>query len=180
VEPRPTKELVESSAVITVGEGRQMCGSLRLENEKNVTPVGERISSRHLESASGKQQSYVWDGFARTDGSRDQTKSMADQWNSKEWKVSIIHVDSFTEHHRPTGETYTFKPKDNRIYRLGAIISDNRGTLRILTRPSKTQEEKNIHGRMPSRVPINLSLKEYVEALNTVTGGSYEPAEEQN
>lgn len=157
-----------------------MCGNLRLENQKYTTPMGERISSKYLESASGKQESYVWQGFTRTDGNRDQTKSMADQWDSKEWKVTIIRVSAFTERHRPSGQVHTFVPKDNEVIRIGAIVSDSKDILRVLTRPSKTQEEKSIHPRMPSRVPIDLSLKEYVEALNTVTGGSYEPAEEQN
>lgn len=152
-----------------------MCGSLRLEKQQNINPVGSRIPVRFLE-AKGKCESYIWDGWARSDGSRDGSKSMADQWDSKEWKITLVRVDSFTERDQARN-IHTFDR--GRTIRIGALISDKQQVLKIITRPARTDTEISIHNRMPSQVPADMSSMSYTKALNEKTGGTFQLAREE-
>jgi hypothetical protein len=148
-----------------------MCGSLRLEGQKDFVPRGSPIDSIYLEGSHQDITSYAWDGYARTDGRKDGTKTMAEQWSDKEWRATTVKIEQFTEYCKDTGKLHNFNAS-----RIGAIIN-KRGQLKILTRPAKTQQEVAIHHRMPSRLPKDMSLQDYTQALNKVTGGDYKPAE---
>jgi hypothetical protein len=142
-----------------------MCGSLKLEGQKNFTPNGSKIPCRYI--AGAKEDKY-WDGFARTDGARNRSKSLPEQWPPDKWKVAAIHTSQFTEHRRYDGSTHTFSSS-----RIGCLINEESGQLKILTRPAKTQRELTVHHRMPSQIPKSWTLKEYTAALNKYCNGNY-------
>jgi len=140
-----------------------MCGSLRLEKLDRQVYIGGKIPSTNLEST---RNDCTWNGWARVDGSRDSKKTMVDQWDPKEWKITAVKASSFTERQKSTGKIFTFKSK-----RLGAIIKD--GDLKILTRPAR-KGEVEIHSRMPVKIPNNMSLKDFTEFVNRKLGSNYD------
>ena len=143
-----------------------MCGELKLEHNDKLVGKRSYISGQYL-SGSNKDVSYQWTSFARTDGSVNGDKSMPDQWNSKDWKVSLLHVTGYTEKDK-NGNSHMFNAN-----RIGCIVNKATRELRILTRPAKTDYEKSVHHRAPSKVSKNTSLKEYVSMLNNYTKGNY-------
>jgi len=144
-----------------------MCGSLRLEGMGYWVSVGAQIHASNFEGADPyDQQSYKWDGFARTDGSRDGRKTLAQQWPSKDWSPVIVKSDRFTEKHKD-GREHVFTAS-----RLAGLAGRD-GRFKILTRPARTHEEQAVHPRMPSQVPSSWTRERYVEELNKRTGGQY-------
>jgi len=146
-----------------------MCNSLKLEGQDKFIPTnGGIVDSSFIVGAATDCKNYKMNGFARTDGAREKSKTMAEQWDSNHWKVGAIKASQFTEYEKSTGQTVIFNSS-----RLGCLINNKRQELRILTRPARTLQEVRIHLRMPSRVPKNMSLDDYVKALNKHTSGDY-------
>ncbi len=147
-----------------------MCGSLKLEGQKNFTPNGNKIPCHYVEGGRGD---YQWKGFARTEGSASGTRSLPDQWSSDEWQVASIKAEQFTEYRKSTGEHIVFDST-----RLGCLVNNETGQLKVLTRPAKTKREVDVHHRMPSRVPKDWSLERYTQELNKFSGGTYTHSKE--
>ena len=147
-----------------------MCGRLRLEGQSKFTPINSPIHGKYLVGAPAGMSHFVWNGFARSDGSAKGKKSMAEQWDPKEWTPVLIRVDMFSEKDK-SGKVHDFRSR-----RLGAIVSRKNGSLKLITRPARTEKERAIHHRMPSRVPSHMSIDDYVRNLNEHTGGNYQVA----
>jgi len=145
-----------------------MCGSLRLEGLGFWVSIGAQVHASNFEGQDpyGKG-SYEWNGFARTDGSRDGRKTLAQQWPPSKWTPVIIKSDRFTERHKD-GREHVF-----RASRLAGLVGID-GSFKILTRPARTPDEQAVHPRMPSQVPSSWNREQYVEKLNERTGGKYE------
>ena len=140
-----------------------MCGSLRLEGNDKIN-VGGRVPANSLENP-GTRESYTWNGFARTDGAASGKKTMAQQWDNKEWRTAVLKITGFTE-----------KGTMIEARRIGVIINDKTSSMKVLTRPARTAYEQGIHHRWPSRLPAKLTATGYVEQLNQVTSGGYKLA----
>ena len=145
-----------------------MCSTLKLEGQSKIMPINSIILPKFIVGKDLNEKGYAWNGFARIDGAINKQKTLAQQWSSKEWKVAAVKADQFTEMHKPTGNIHTFN-----CSRLGVLVNNSTGDLKILTRPSKTPQEIAVHHRMPSRLPQNWTLEQYVDALNKFTGGNY-------
>ena len=83
-------------------------------------------------------------------------KTMAQQWPESQWKITVIKAKGFIE----KGINFDFGNK----VKIGAIVN-NKGDLKLLTRPSKTKSEKNTHHRMPSAAPNSMLTKDYINLI---------------
>jgi len=145
-----------------------MCGNLHLENQSKLTPIGSSIPTSHI---NGATSNYNWTGFARSDGSRDNLKTMAQQWRPEQWKVSLIKASGFTE--KDKGKVvHQFGVKSGHI---GCLTNPATRELKIITRPARTEYEKSIHFRAPSQIPSSMSIEDYTKVLNKLTDGQYSP-----
>lgn len=136
-----------------------MCGSLRLEGQRNYLPQGSHIPAGFI-LGGAKRDSYLWPmgGFARLDGSRDSTRRLVDQWPPEKWTAGAVKVEGFKE------RDVVF---DTSL--LGCLLNHNTGKLRILTREAKTEKEILIHHRAPSRIPSSMGFEEWLYRLNKLS-----------
>jgi len=144
-----------------------MCGSVKLEGRKDFTRIRSIIPAEFFLENSHNNTGYMWDGFARVDGSVDKVKTMIEQWPSEIWVPEILKIESFTERNRKTRKT-----REMRARRIGVITSAN-GYMKVITRPSRTPDEISIHHRMPLRVPAIMTRNQFINDLNRLTLGNY-------
>lgn len=144
-----------------------MCGSLKLEKQDKLIPTGSYIPARYI--AGSADSEYKWDGFARSDGSQDGSKAMVNQWDPHEWKITAVKADQFTERQRSTGKTFLFNSS-----RIACLISTKYKELKILTREARTQQERDIHHRMPVRIPKDWSMQQFLQFMNDKLNSDYQ------
>ena len=149
-----------------------MCGSLKLEGKMKFLPQGSEIPGSFIDGAD-TSISYKWDGFARTDGSRNKSKTMDEQWPSDKWKPVLIKVETLTERDK-NGKVHYFSMVDrkDRIHKIAALMSlvDNR--LKIMTKPANKTVGK-VHSRMPVTVPETKTRESLVEFMNQKFASNY-------
>lgn len=144
-----------------------MCGSLRLEGQEYWVSIGAQICASNFEGEDPYGLSnYLWDGFARTDGNRDGSKTLAQQWPPSKWTPVIVKFDKFTERTKD-GREHIFKTS-----RIAGLVGQN-GSFKVLTRPARKPEEQAVHPRMPSQVPPNWDRSRYVSEPNNYCDGKY-------
>jgi hypothetical protein len=147
-----------------------MCGSLKLEGELNSIRIHGYVPSLNIEGAERKDP-YKWVGWARVDGSRNGSKTFADQWpKDKQKVVTITGVSHFTEMNRKLNQEVKFSSKERQI----VAIIDSHGELRILTRPARPGTERETHHRMPVTVSNSMGRAGFLKFLNEKLGTNYE------
>lgn len=149
-----------------------MCGSLKLEGQMYQTKMHGTIPSSNIDGANKEfsKDKYRWTGWARIDGSRDRSKTFAEQWpRDKVQIVTIKEVSQFTERDRSTGENVSFNAQGRQI----AAIINKDGELKIITRAAEG-EEKKIHNRMPVTVKNSMGQKGLVAFIKKKLNVDYE------
>lgn len=178
-----------------------MCGSIKLEGAKSFTLIRSFIQSTFLTANHHGCERYLWNGFARADGSADGIKKMSEQWDPDIWIPEIIRVEGFTERDRTLESRLIREAKkemkkkqeesktkidttiDMREIRKKtiipmpakriAVITSADGILKIITRPARTQYEMDIHHRMPLRIPAIMTRAQFINDFNKLARANY-------
>lgn len=144
-----------------------MCGSVKLEGRGIFTRIGNPIPAEFLTENPHSVDSYLWNGFARADGSVDGSFTMAEQWQPDIWVPEILRIEEFTEKHRKTGKIINIP-----LRRMGVIVSAE-GKLKVITRPSRRPDEVIVHHRTPLRIPAIMTRNQFVNDLNRFAHANY-------
>lgn len=148
------------------------CGSLKLENQRDKIFVqGQRIPASNLLVPKGaeREDGYLWNGHARSDGAAIGKKTLQAQWLNKGYQPAAIDgVSMFTERKRlESGQSQVTEIDLGNRAKIGALVNPKTGVLVIITRPARTENEKNAHHRFPVYVQ---SREQLVEAINKKFG----------
>jgi hypothetical protein len=129
---------------------------------------GQRIPSSNLNVAAGaeREDGYLWNGHARSDGALgNKARTMKSQWLDKGYEpASITGIDMFTERTRlDSGQMQVTEVNLRQRAEIGALINRKTGELVILTRPARTENEKQAHHRFPVYVQNRQQLINTIE-----------------
>lgn len=129
-------------------KGYEMCGSLRhsVWNTKAPVKPGESFPSNtkiHVEKdgqSTSCEGETKWNGFAKSES--------LDKWSDGGWLSGTLQVDSYTEGGKE------FSVPENQAVKV-LILEKDKNYLNIVTRPAKTEEEKEAHHRHPVLIKKN-------------------------